>query len=208
MRSLKRTPVLKVDPGSPDKKKILQGASLIKSGSLVAFPTETVYGIAANLLDKKAVNKLYRIKNRPKSKPFTVHISDLSGMKKLGCVLSKEARVLVKRFWPGPLTIVLKAKKGDSIGFRMPANKVAIKLIEMAHVPVIAPSANLSGNPAPKTAGEVLKDLDGRLDLIIDAGPTRVGVESTVVDMTKDMPVVLREGAIKSKEIYRTLKIK
>lgn len=200
-----KTYVVKIDPKRPDKKKINEAAEAIRKGLLVAFPTETVYGIAANFLDGKAVDNLYRIKKRPKDKPFTVHIADIGMIESLGCVMTKEALSLISKFWPGPLTIILKSRDGKALGFRIPANTVALELIRAAGVPIVAPSANLSGNKAPVSAEEVLKDLDGGIDLLIDGGPTDIGVESTVVDLTVDPPEVLRKGAIKPGEIEKII---
>ncbi len=205
MRSLKDTLVLKVNPVSPDGKLIGYAARVLRAGGLVAFPTETVYGIGANLLDGEAVSRLYKVKERPRSKPFTVHISDLSQIKTLGCSLDARAKKLAGKFWPGPLTMVLKAKRGGSVGFRMPANKVAIDLIRRAGVPVVAPSANLSGRKPPVEAGEILKELGGKIEVLIDSGPTEVGIESTVVDLTEKGFSVLREGALKKEAIEKIL---
>lgn len=205
MRSLKDTLVLKVDPDSPDGKLIGYAAEVLRSGGLVAFPTETVYGIGANLLDEEAVSRLYKVKERPRSKPFTVHISDLSQIKTLGCLLDARAKKLAGKFWPGPLTMVLKSKRGGSVGFRMPANKVAMDIIRRAGVPVVAPSANLSGRKPPVEAGEVLKELGGKIEVLIDSGPTEVGIESTVVDLTGKGFSVLREGALKKEAIEKIL---
>ncbi|MDP3804629.1 MAG: L-threonylcarbamoyladenylate synthase [Candidatus Omnitrophota bacterium] len=192
-----RTVVLKVDPRRPDKKSISQAADIIKKGGLVAFPTETVYGLGANILDEKAIKRLYKVKNRPRSKPFTVQISDISALKDVwGCRLTKEAAALADKFWPGPLTVILKSKKGENIGFRIPRHNIALSLIRRAKVPICVPSANLSGNRPPTTAGDVLKELDGKIDLIIDGGATGVGVESTVVDLTVKPVKILREGAV------------
>ncbi|MDD5496095.1 MAG: L-threonylcarbamoyladenylate synthase [Candidatus Omnitrophica bacterium] len=191
---LKKTLVLK-----PDRKNIAYCAKVIKAGGLVAFPTETVYGIAANLSSSEAIRRLYKVKNRPRSKPFTVHITSLATIKKMGCAAGKEVRPVLKRFWPGPLTVILKSKRGKRIGFRMPANKVAIELIRAAAVPVVAPSANLSGRLPPISAKDVLRQLDGKIDVLLDAGRTKVGVESTVLDLTVKPPKILRKGAIKLK---------
>lgn len=204
MRSVK-TIVLKVDALSPDEKLISQAAQAIREGGLVAFPTETVYGIAANRLDEKAIESLRAVKNRPEDKPFTVHVSDLSMIEKLGCVVTKDAKVLIDKFWPGPLTIILRSDSGEKIGFRMPANKTALALIAEAKVPVVAPSANVSGNAAPSTAEEVLKDLDGKIDILLDAGSTEVGVESTVVDATATPPKILRKGAVAIAELEKIM---
>lgn len=203
MSSLKKTEVLKTDPGNPDHAIIKYCAEVIRRGGLVIFPTETVYGIAANYLDKKAAGRLYRIKERPRTKPFTVHIAEISAIRQMGCRIGKEAKAMMDRFWPGPLTIILKSKTGEAIGFRMPANRVALDLIREASVPVIAPSANLSGRRAPSSAVQALHDLDGKVDVAIDAGPTEIGRESTVVDMTAMPARVLREGAISVRELKR-----
>jgi L-threonylcarbamoyladenylate synthase len=198
--------VLKVKPNAPDTKSMEFAARIVRKGSLVAFPTETVYGIAANMHDKKAVAKLCRVKERPADKPFTVHISNLGMVKRLGCALSKDARRLADRYWPGPLTMLLRSKNGGRIGFRMPRNKVALDLISRSKVPVVAPSANISGHPPPTSAREVLKSLNGKIDALIDSGRTKIGVESTVVDLAGAEPRVLREGAIGQQEIFAALK--
>lgn len=201
MHSLKKTLVLTTDPDKPDDRVIGIGAKLLRNGGLVAFPTETVYGIAANLLDKAAIARLHKVKKRPSGKPYTVHIASASQIKDMGCTVTKEAKTLIDRFWPGPLTIILKSKKGKKIGFRMPDNNVALALIKEAAVPVVAPSANISGHSAPKTAKEVLKELAGKIDIVIDAGHTDIGIESAVVDLSVKHPKVLREGAIGAKKI-------
>jgi len=180
-------------------------ASAIRMGRLVAFPTETVYGIAANRLDRKAIRDLVKAKNRPVSKKFTVHISDLAMIGKMKCRVTKKAKRLIDKFWPGALTIILKSRTGEKIGFRMPANKVALSLIAEAGVPVIAPSANVSGKKPPTNAMQVLKELNGKIDLLLDAGPTDVGIESTVIDLTITPPKVLREGAISLKKLSKFL---
>ena len=189
----------------PDEKAIAYCARIIRRGGLVAFPTETVYGIAANLLDRKAIDRLYKVKKRPRNKPFTIHIADEAGIKKMGCKLDKAQKALVDKFWPGPLTVILKSEDGRKLGFRMPANKVALELISKAGVPVAAPSANLSGKAAPVSAGEVLRELGGKVDAVLDGGRAGIGVESTVVDLTVSPPKILREGAIKREEIAKIL---
>lgn len=202
---MKSTLILKVDPKKPDAESIAYAAAGIRFGRLVAFPTETVYGLAANLLKKSAVSDLYRVKNRPRGKPFTVHIADLKQVALMGCRITAPAKRLIREFWPGPLTIILRTSSGKKIGFRMPANKVAIELIRKAGVPVVAPSANLSGSKPPVNTKDVLHDLGGSIDMVLDAGVTKVGIESTVVDMSVNPPRVLREGAISSKEIMKLL---
>ncbi len=205
MSALKKTIVLKIDPHAPDPRSIALGAKILREGGLVAFPTETVYGLAANLDDRSAIQKLNKVKDRPGSKPFTVHIASIGTIKKMACSVTKRVRRLLKEFWPGPLTVILESAGGNKIGFRMPANKVALDLIRISAVPVVAPSANLSGREPPKSAGDVLDQLDGKIDLVLDAGKTDVGIESTVVDMTEEMPVILREGAIPREQIFRIL---
>lgn len=195
------TKVIKINPKFPEQDLIKEAAGVLRNGGLVGFPTETVYGIGANLLEKETIQRLYEIKQRPKDKPFSLHISDLNQLQDFVSFLSKEAEDLIKRFWPGPLTIVTMGKDGKRIGIRMPKNEIALQLIREAKVPVVAPSANLSGNTPPKNVGEVLKELSGLLDLILDGGQTEIGIESTVVDVTTKPFTILREGAISSKEI-------
>jgi L-threonylcarbamoyladenylate synthase len=197
--------VIKIDPVNPDKKKIALAAKAIREGGLVVFPTETVYGIAANLLDENAIEKLCRVKARPEGKPFTVHISDIKMILDMECPITAAAEKLMARFWPGPLTIILKSRNAGKIGFRMPANNIALELIRASGVPVVAPSANLNGKPAPVTAEEAMAGLEGKVDIVIDGGRTEVGFESTVVDLTVDPPKILREGAIKEEELLKAL---
>ena len=197
--------VIKIDPANPDKGKIAIAAKVIREGGLVVFPTETVYGITANLLDGKAVERLCRVKARPGGKPFTVHISNLKMIRDMGCAITGTAEKLMARFWPGPLTIILKSHKGEKIGFRMPSNKAALELIRASGVPVVAPSANLSGRSAPVTAEEAMADLEGKIDMVIDGGRTEVGLESTVVDLTVDPFKILRAGAVKEEELSKAL---
>jgi L-threonylcarbamoyladenylate synthase len=205
MRALKRTVIYRVDPSDPDPEAIRSGAEAIKKGLLVAFPTETVYGIAANMLDRKAIGRLYEVKRRFRGKPFTVHIADKLAIRAMGCSITRKASALIGKFWPGPLTVILRSKDGASVGFRMPANRVALDLIRASGVPVAAPSANISGKRPPVDAKGVLRDLDGKVDILIDSGRTEVGVESTVVDLTVDPPAVLREGAISKRALVKVL---
>lgn len=201
---MRKTVVIKVDPKNPDKEKIAQAAGIIRRGGLVAFPTETVYGIAANFLDERAIEKLYEVKERPAGKPFTIHIADVDIIKKsLGCEMTKEAGRLAKKFWPGPLTMVLRSSDGTKLGFRVPANNIALLLIKEAGVPIVAPSANISGKIPPKDAESVLKELDGKIDALLDGGPADIGIESTVIDMTEAPPKILRRGAISEEEILK-----
>jgi len=197
--------IIKIDPVNPDREKIAIAARIIREGGLVIFPTETVYGLAANLLDEKAMERLCRVKARPKGKPFTVHISDLKMIRDMGCEITGKTEKLIAEFWPGPLTIILKSHKGRKTGFRMPANKIALELIRASGVPIVAPSANLSGKQAPATADEAIADLAGKIDMVIDGGNTGIGIESTIVDMTVTPPKILREGAIKSEIVLKLI---
>ena len=196
---------VKIDPKKPDKKIIILAADTIRSGGLVVFPTETVYGIAANLLDDKAITKLYDVKQRPKNKPFTVHISDVRMIEKLGCKVTTSARALIKKFWPGPLTLVLpRANKipdvvtagGVTVGIRWPGHPFIQAVIRECGFPLAAPSANLSGCVSPTNAGHVRKQLGGKISLMVDGGPSQIGIESTVLDLTVSPPQILRLGAI------------
>ncbi len=198
-----RTEVIKVDPKKPEKEAIKIAAEIIKKGGLVAFPTETVYGLAADFLNERALKKLCEVKERPGNKPFTVHIADPKVLNKLSCEVSKKARDLMKKFWPGPLTIIFKAKNGAKVGVRMPANKIALDFISACHTPIVAPSANISGKRPPLSALDVLSDLDGKIDLILDGGKTEIGVESTILDISTEPYKILREGAIKKSEIEK-----
>lgn len=201
---MSKSKVIKVDPVAPNQEDIEFAATLLRDGELVAFPTETVYGIGANALDKTAIKKLYEVKKRPVGKPFTIHISDINMIKKMHCEISEQAEELIKNFWPGPLTLILKSGK-DKVGFRMPKNTVAKILIAKSGVPVAMPSANISGEKPPASASEVLGSFDGKIDLIIDGGKTELGKESTVVDMTTSSYKILRKGAITENEINRAL---
>lgn len=191
------TILVRVNASRPEADRIKRAAAILKRGGLVAFPTETVYGLGANLLDKRAVKKIYEIKARPGNKPLTVHIADTAVIKKMIGRIPFKAERLINKYWPGPLTIILKGVRGKKIGFRMPDNKIAFSLIKKAGVPIVAPSANISGNKPPTSAREVLRELSGKIDIVIDGGKTKIGIESTVVDMTGRKPKILREGAIR-----------
>ena len=202
-----RTRVLKVDPDHPDPAAIHEAAGILQRGGLVAFPTETVYGLGANLQDPQAVQELYQVKQRPFEKQATLHIADPDEVMHHGVRVTDLAQEMMKRFWPGPLTLILGRADGSTLGFRMPSHPVALALLRSARVPVIAPSANLSGHPAPRTAEEVLRDLVDRIDLVLDAGPAPLGVSSTVADLSAEPPRILRAGALE-KEIEQFLRKK
>lgn len=201
MNLFKKIKLLKVDPNNPDTGVIEEAARTIRDGGLVAFPTETVYGLAANLLNKEAIERLYRVKRRPKNKPFTIHVSNVDMVREMAPDISAPAGRLIDKFWPGPLTIILNSKDREKVGFRMPANRIALSLIEKSGVPVVAPSANISGNRPPRSADEVLEDLDDGIDIILDGGLTEIGVESTVIDATAPAYKILREGAVSENQL-------
>lgn len=195
---------MKVDRWNPDPR-VMEGAgAIIRRGGLVAFPTETVYGLGANALDDQAVPGIFRAKGRPSDNPLIVHVQDPDEVPVLA-VLNDRARRLMDLFWPGPLTLVLPALETvsaavraglDTVAVRMPSHPVALALIAGAGVPIAAPSANRSGRPSPTEARVVLQDLGEEVDLILDGGPTEVGVESTVLDVTGDVALLLRPGGV------------
>ncbi len=200
---MKKTIIYRVDSENPEKEKILAAAAIIKAGGLVAFPTETVYGLGANALDAKAVLALFASKKRPLDNPPIVHVADARDVYKLANEVPRKAETLMTCFWPGPLTLVFKRYPTvpdvttaglETVAVRMPKHKVALALIRESQFPIAAPSANLAGKPSPTSAKHVLDDLSGRIDAILDGGPTRIGVESTVLDMSVDPPVLLRPG--------------
>ena len=183
----------------------LAEAAVLKSGGLVAFPTETVYGLGGNALDEDAARKIYAAKGRPSDNPLIAHISCAAELAPLVREIPEAGRKLMEAFWPGPLTMIFpkssKVPYGttgglDTVAVRMPDDPVASRLIELAGVPVAAPSANTSGRPSPTTADHVWQDMNGRIDMIIDGGPVGIGVESTIVDVSSPVPSVLRPGAI------------
>ncbi|MEM3765474.1 MAG: L-threonylcarbamoyladenylate synthase [Candidatus Bathyarchaeia archaeon] len=200
---MSKTLVFKVDPENPEAKIIREAARIIRNGGLVAFPTETVYGLGADALNAAAVLALFKAKRRPLDNPPIVHVGKSEDVYKLAREVPAKAEILMKTFWPGPLTLVFKRSNIvpgvtvaglDTIAVRMPKHNVALALIRESNCPIAAPSANLAGRPSPTTAEHVLEDLDGRIDVVLDAGPTRIGVESTVLDMTVDPPQILRPG--------------
>ncbi|TJX13396.1 threonylcarbamoyl-AMP synthase [Tissierella creatinini] len=200
-----KTKIVKINSENIDEDLISEAASLIKEGKLVAFPTETVYGLGANGLDEEAVIKIFEAKGRPQDNPLILHIESIDQLMPLVEYVPEIAYQCIERFWPGPLTMIFKRSSLvpdvisgglDTVAIRMPENKIARELIRWSKVPIAAPSANLSGKPSPTAAHHVIRDLLGRVDMIIDGGSTGVGLESTVLDLSGDIPMVLRPGGI------------
>jgi L-threonylcarbamoyladenylate synthase len=182
-----------------------EAAKFIKQGGIVAFPTETVYGLGANIFDVEAIGKIFIAKNRPNDNPLIAHVGNLEQIKLLVSEITTTAQKFIKVFFPAPLTLVLpKSEKVpliatanlETIGVRMPRNKLASEFLKSCGTPLVAPSANLSGKPSPTTWEAVFEDLDGRIDCILQGETTEIGLESTVVDCTSDVPLVLRSGAV------------
>ena len=197
-----KTKIIKIDPARPEEKTIKLAVETLKNGGLVGLPTETVYGIAASCQNKDAINKLYEIKNRPKEKPFAFNISSRKMLEQYVDKMPLAASRLIEEFWPGPLTVILNTRHNQKIGFRMPRNMIALDVIEKLGNPICLPSANTSGGLPPAGAKEVIKVFSGKIELILDAGKTELGIESTVIDFPTSNFRVLREGAIKE-EVLR-----
>ena len=197
--------LLPVDAAHPDARSIAYAAEAIRSGRLVAFPTETVYGLGADATSPSSVRRIFAAKGRPATDPLIVHVPDLAAATPLVTTMPAIALELAALFWPGPLTLVLPRSArippevsagGSTVAIRVPSHPVALALVREARVPIAAPSANLFARPSPTTAAHVLADLDGAVDVVVDGGPTPIGVESTVLDLTQDPPVVLRPGGV------------
>ena len=198
------TEIIKLDPQFPDVKQIAYCAKTIRKGGLVVFPTETVYGIAADFSNPEAMQRLRDVKRRSKEKPFSILISQAGLISNYTSLTDPKLYKLIAAFWPGPLTIVVPAKEGaQTIGVRMPDHPIALKLVQDSQCTIAAPSANIEGNDPPSTCQDALKDLDGKVDIIIDGGTSRIGTGSSVVDVTSDRPVLLREGIITQNDIDR-----
>lgn len=204
-----KTKVIKLHSQNPDRREITDAAKVIRQGGLVIFPTETVYGIAADFSNSDAVKRLREVKKRADDKPFSVLVAQPEMVSQYTFFDKTILYKLISAYWPGPLTVIVPSKEtGKTIGLRMPDNKIALSLVEEARCPIAAPSANFEGNPAPLSCEEALKDLDGLVELAIDGGKTEIGVSSTVVDLCGESPKVLREGAITQKDIEKIAKKK
>ena len=200
-----RMTIIPVDPTRPDPHVIAEAAAIIRRGGLVAFPTETVYGLGANALDAAAVRRIFAAKGRPSYNPLIAHVPDEAAARALAAIWPKNAVALARAFWPGPLTLVLPKRREvpseltaglDKVAIRVPSHPVALALLRDATVPIAAPSANRFTELSPTTAQHVERALGDRVDLILDGGPTEVGIESTVVDVSGNRPVLLRPGML------------
>lgn len=210
-----RTEIIKIDFSNPNwDKQLDHAAQVLRDGGLVAFPTETVYGLGANALNQTAVEGIYKAKGRPSDNPLIVHIAETNALKELTSDIPGKAPRLMEMCWPGPLTLLMPKSDRipaivtaglDTVGIRMPANPIALELIRKSGVPVAAPSANSSGRPSPTLAKHVIEDLSGKVDVIIDGGNTKVGIESTVLDITVDPPMILRPGGITYEKLTQIL---
>ncbi len=193
---------------------IRRAGEILLAGGLVAFPTETVYGLGANALDPEASAKIYRAKGRPSDNPLIVHIADWKAIGRIAAEIPPRAKRLSDAFWPGPLTMILKKSAAvpyattgglDTVAVRMPDNEIARALILAGGGYVAAPSANTSGRPSPTTAQHVMEDMDGVIDMVLDGGPVSIGLESTIVDLTEGTPVILRPGFISQEMLQQVV---
>lgn len=194
---------------------IIQAANLLRENEVVAFPTETVYGLGGNAKNEEAVAKIFAAKGRPSDNPLIIHISKLEQLTEFVDNIPEKASILMEKFWPGPLTIIFQKKEGalsdkataglSTIAVRMPEHPVALAIIDAAGLPIAAPSANRSGRPSPTSAHHVWEDLNGRIAAIVDGGPTGIGVESTVLDCTLEIPQILRPGGVTKEQLVSVI---
>jgi len=208
------TRVVRIDPDEPDPAALAGAAAILRAGGLVAFPTETVYGLGADATNPEAVARIFEAKGRPATNPIIVHVDRKASARDLVAGWPDRAEILADRFWPGPLTLVLPRSRiipdivaagQETVGVRVPRPRAARELIRLAGRPIAAPSANRSTGISPTEAGHVLKDLDGKVDLILDAGSATIGLESTVLDLSGPVPRVLRPGSITREQIAEAL---
>ncbi|MFN8453733.1 MAG: L-threonylcarbamoyladenylate synthase [Anaerolineae bacterium] len=209
-----QTRLFQLDPYNPDQRAIAIAAATLRAGQLVAFPTETVYGLGANALDASAIQRIFEAKRRPTSDPIIAHLASKAQLPEVAINIPQLAWTLIEQFWPGPLTLVLKrhprvpailSANLDTIAVRSPHHPIALALLQAAGLPIGAPSANLFAHPSPTTAQHVLQDLSGRVEVVLDGGPTAIGVESTVLDLTQSPPVVLRPGGVPFETLHQHL---
>ena len=209
-----QTIIRKVDENCIDEMIMKEAGALLKQGALVAFPTETVYGLGANALDSEAAAKIYAAKGRPSDNPLIVHIADMDALPLITAEIPEAAKKLAAKFWPGPLTMVMKKSEVvpygttgglDTVAVRMPAHPIALEMIRHGGGYIAAPSANTSGRPSPTLAEHVYQDMNGRIEMILDGGAVGIGVESTIVDVSGPVPMMLRPGAITIEMLRETV---
>lgn len=209
-----KTEIVKINKAQFKEEELEYAACCLREGKLVAFPTETVYGLGANAFDATASARIYEAKGRPSDNPLIVHIAEVGALEELAAKVPEAAYRLAAAFWPGPLTIILKKSEKvpktttgglDTVAIRMPSHPVAAALIRRSGVYVAAPSANASGRPSTTKAEHVIEDLDGKIDVIIDGGASEIGLESTIVDLTGDVPLILRPGYISAEQLAEVL---
>lgn len=208
------TRIIRIEDIDIENSDMEEAADLIKSGEVVAFPTETVYGLGADGLNEEAVKKIFQAKGRPQDNPLILHVDSLEMLKRLVVEIPKDAYLCMDKFWPGPLTMLFKRTDIvpdiitaglDTVAIRMPSHPIALELIERSGTPIAAPSANTSGRPSPTRASHVIQDMDGKIAMIIDGGETGVGLESTVLDLTDDIPMILRPGGVTLEDLKEFL---
>lgn len=208
------TKVYKINRDNIDTDKLKEAAAILQTGGLVAFPTETVYGLGADAMNPDASRKIYAAKGRPSDNPLIVHISKWEDLEKIARNIPGKAKKLADAFWPGPLTMILNKKEQvpkettgglDTVAVRMPKDEIALRLIEESGCLIAAPSANTSGRPSPTLAEHVLEDLKGRIPLILDGGEVGIGIESTIIDLTEEIPVILRPGRITEEMLNKVI---
>lgn len=208
------TKVIRMDQEHMDMEAIREAGEILKAGGLVAFPTETVYGLGGNALDEEAADKIYQAKGRPSDNPLIIHIAEFSALGKLVTKVPEKAKRLAERYWPGPLTMIFPKSSRvphettgglETVAVRMPNHPLALALIRAGGGYVAAPSANTSGRPSPTCSAHVEEDLTGRIDMILDGGPVGIGLESTIVDFTEDIPTILRPGYINQEMLEQVI---
>lgn len=209
-----KTKIRSMDANNIDKKVIKEAVGILKAGGTVVFPTETVYGLGANGLDSEAVKKIFKAKGRPADNPLILHVHSVSQVNQLVEDIPEIARLCMENFWPGPLTILFKKSPKvpyvitaglETVAIRMPSNNIALEIIKGTNLPIAAPSANVSGRPSPTLAKHVIDDLVGKVDMIIDGASTGIGIESTVLDLSGDTPMILRPGAVTKEDLEKLM---
>lgn len=203
-----------IDEENIDIEELKKHAKLLKEGKTVIFPTETVYGLGANALDENAVSKIYEAKGRPSDNPLIIHINNIKKVYDLAENISDKAKLVMEKFWPGPLTVILKKKSIvpnkttgglESVAIRVPSNKIALKLLELCDTPISAPSANISGRPSPTKGSHVIEEMNKRVNGIVVGGKSDFGLESTVIDFTGKVPIILRPGVISKEDLEKVI---